>query len=145
LKFYGRMPKKRRIKRKHTIISAWRACSQHKNAPLVTRRKCSSTTEYLLSYKTCIRHSVKRCKVQGARRNERGVGSRRRSPQMANQLTDQNDVFCTLFLVLHFTNVKVRIIRRLKHISPLLLLALSQRVALKVRGRHVGFLQQRWT
>jgi hypothetical protein len=57
------------------------------------------------------------------------------------KLTDQDDVFCALFLLIpQLPNVKIRIIRRLEHISP----PLRQGPALKVRGRHVGFLQQRW-
>jgi hypothetical protein len=55
-----------------------------------------------------------------------------------NRLTDQDDVFGALVLILQLADVKIRIIRRLEHISPPLL------PALKVRGRHVGFLQQRW-
>ncbi len=62
---------------------------------------------------------------------------------MANQLTDQDNVFCALFRVLQFTDVKIRIIWWLEHISPPLLVALSQGTALKVRDRRVGFLQQR--
>src|SRR6267154_835533 len=36
------------------VISARSVHTVSQNVPLVTRRKCSSTTEYLLSYKACI-------------------------------------------------------------------------------------------
>ena len=60
------------------------------------------------------------------------------------KLTDQDNVFGALVLIPQFTNVKVRIIRRLEHVSRPVLLALGQGAALEVRGRHLGFLQQRW-
>src|SRR6266436_4025016 len=58
----------RGIERKHVIISA---CIHRtaKNAPLVTKRKCSSTTQYLLSCKTCVGrkgHQMQGRKVQQA-------------------------------------------------------------------------------
>jgi hypothetical protein len=59
-------------------------------------------------------------------------------PNSQTKLTDQDDVFGALVLILQLADVKIRIIRRLEHISPPLL------PALKVRGRHDGFLQQRW-
>ena len=60
------------------------------------------------------------------------------------KLTDQDNVFSALVLIVQLADVKIRIVRRIEHISPFLLLALRQGAALKVRGRHVGFLQQRW-
>jgi hypothetical protein len=70
------------------------------------------------------------------------------SQQIAKKtkLTDQDGVFDALVLIPQLTDVEIRIIRRAEHIPipPLLLLALGQGVALKVRGRRVGFLQQRW-
>ena len=61
---------------------------------------------------------------------------------MANQPTDQDDVFGALFLVLQLADIKVRIVRRLKHISTLLLLCLL--APINVRGRHFRLLQQCW-
>ena len=54
--------------------------------------------------------------------------------------TDQDDVFCALFLIPQLADVKVRIVRRLEHVCAFLLLVVAW---LKVWGREVGFLQQR--
>lgn len=57
--------------------------------------------------------------------------------------TDQDGVFCALFLIPQLADVKVRIVRRLEHVCALLLLVVGTSARLKVRGREVGFLQQR--
>jgi len=51
---FGILQETTRIEEKHDVISAWQCIIQSisQNVPLVTRRKCSSTTEYLLSYKS---------------------------------------------------------------------------------------------
>jgi hypothetical protein len=66
---------------------------------------------------------------------------------MADQPTDQDDVFGALFLVLQLPDIKVGIVGRLEHISTLLLLLqvrLLTPTGIKLRGRHLGFLQQCW-
>jgi len=137
------------------VISARSVHTVSQNVPLVTRRKCSSTTEYLLSYKACIERNdrappgcVQR-RVQRVPTTSVGVRIHKVFPKQISKkpkLTDQDDVFGAPVLVLipQLTDVKIRIIRRFEHISPVLLLALGRGAALKVRGRHVGFLQQRW-
>jgi hypothetical protein len=98
-------------------------------SPLVTKRKCSSTTEYLLSYRPSAKKKKKKDFLFIQAPKDRG-----------GIPTDQDDVLGALLFVLQLTDIKVRVVRRFEWIRALHLLAL-----LKVRDRRRGLLQKCWT
>ena len=58
--------------------------------------------------------------------------------------TDQDNVSSALFPLLQLGDVKIRIVWQLEHVRAVLLPMVS-RAGLEVRGREIGFVQQRRT